>query len=524
MCHAADSNESALDLSQIILNVTLPINIVQISSPAYTKLHENVQLYCVVKGYPVDGIQWLKNDNEILNTTVEHLNTTHKNATIFVKTVTKKDNGTYICQVYGIGNYINKTSAILVKDKPQISIDFIKSIATDKIYFNWTLNDGNCPEKLQYKVQYKSLNDSNYIYYPKEIDGKNRSYVLKEVFKKNGEYTIRIMASNSEGSSQYSVSNIIKMLEEDPIFIPNVTVTGVTTSSITIKWTQPPDKIKDHIHYYNLISKAVKDSEKFEAIQSAMNDYIYLFSGLKSATTYNFQVAACSEYSHECGPWSKIVNGTTMDGISGPPVNATVECGFDNISQISYIYVAWQPPIQPHGIITSYNIHLEGSATFRNELGNLEHLTWGPKVTSISETNLNTKFYNVSANTNYTVKISAVTRLRKNGEFVTLQCKMPSTLPDKSKLSRFEWRKMEEEGKWMFKLSMPRVSERNGPICCYRVYLVRMEAEQKLAELPVPEDLTIVSYQEAHRTPKGGAYVAEMFTRYFLYNYQLKYL
>ena len=86
-------------------------------------------------------------------------------------------------------------------------------------------------------------------------------------------------------------------------------------------------------------------------------------------------------------------------------------------------------------------------------------------------------------------------------------------LPDKQKLAQLNWTKIEEQGRWLFQLHIPRVSERNGPICCYRIYLVRMEDQQKIAELPSPEDLSIVSYQEAHRTPKGGAYVAEMFTR-----------
>lgn len=151
---------------------------------------------------------------------------------------------------------------------------------------------------------------------------------------------------------------------------------------------------------------------------------------------------------------------------------------------------------------------------FFNEQGNLEHITWGPKVTSVSENTLNTRFYNVSANTNYTVRISGVTRTKRNGQDVELKCSMPTTLPDKQKLSRLNWRKIEEQlGKYIFKLNIPRISERNGPICCYRIYLVRMESQQKLAELPEPEDMLIVSYQEAHRTPKGGAYVAEMFDK-----------
>lgn len=156
---------------------------------------------------------------------------------------------------------------------------------------------------------------------------------------------------------------------------------------------------------------------------------------------------------------------------------------------------------------------LEGNASYINDQGVVEHTTCVPKVTSVSENTLNARFYNVSANTNYTVRLSAVTRTKRNGDSVEVYCTMPVTVPDKQKLSRFTWKKMEEEKKWMFKLLMPRISERNGPICCYRIYLVRMEAQQGLGELSSPKDLHIISYQEAHRTPKGGAYVAEMFTR-----------
>lgn len=118
----------------------------------------------------------------------------------------------------------------------------------------------------------------------------------------------------------------------------------------------------------------------------------------------------------------------------------------------------------------------------------------------------------VTPNTNYTVRVSGVTRLKKNGDIAEAYCTMPPTIPDKQKLSKFNWSKVEDKDKYMFKLFMPRINERNGPICCYRVYMVKMEPQQRLSELPMPEELSVMSYQEAHRTPKGGAYVAEMFT------------
>lgn len=67
----------------------------------------------------------------------------------------------------------------------------------------------------------------------------------------------------------------------------------------------------------------------------------------------------------------------------------------------------------------------------------------------------------------------------------------------------------------MFKLFLPRVTERNGAICCYRVFLVKMKNQQKLSDMPSPEHLAISSYKKVHNGKQSfGAYVAEMFTRY----------
>ncbi|KAF5281454.1 hypothetical protein FQR65_LT14688 [Abscondita terminalis] len=511
VCHAFNGNE--VDFCKIVLNVTLLPKIKDISKPVHAKLHESVKLHCLIEGYPIDDITWLKDNKEInLKVNVTIINETLRNTTIEILELNKKDNGTYSC-VGKVGDFVaNRSSALLVLDKPQVSIDFVKAIGKSQIFLNWTVNDGNEPDSLYYRIQYMGQNDTNWFYYPLVIGGYNRSYVLKNEFKSDLEYTIRIMAGNSEGDSQYSTADPVRTLSEDPTFIPVVKATGVTSNSITISWSSPPEDLKDFVHYYHLLYHAANLSDLREAVHLAPKGNLYMFSDLNAATRYDFQVAACNEYSHQCGPWSLKVNGTTMDGISGPPENVSVECKFDNISLTSFIFVTWKPPLKPHGIITSYNVNLEGNASFLNDQGNMEYTTWGPKVTSVNENTLTTRFYNVSSNTNYTVRISAVTRTKKNGEFKELYCRMPPTVPDKHKLSRFSWHKVTEEGKWMFKLLMYRISERNGPICCYRIYMVRMETQQNIAELPSPENLPVVSYQEAHRTPKGGVYVAEMFT------------
>lgn len=318
---------------------------------------QKVKLQCTIQGYPVEDIAWFKNDQMLEKNSwkVQNVNQTIKNTTLEIESVNKNDNGTYMCVASTNVETTNGTTMVLVLDKPQINIDFIKSIGIGKIYLNWTVNDGNDPKHLTYRIQYKSAEDSTWFYYPDKVEGSNRSYILKSNFKNETEYTVRIMASNQEGESQYSVSKPVSILSEEPVFIPDVKVTGVTVSSITIKWSDPPEKFNDLIHYYQLISKSTNSSTK-ETIQPASRDSLYMFSDLKPATTYVFQVAACSDYTNTCGPSSEIVNGTTMDGISGPPSEAFIECRFDNISQTGFVSVSWKPPVDPHGTIMSYNV------------------------------------------------------------------------------------------------------------------------------------------------------------------------
>ena len=96
------------------------------------------------------------------------------------------------------------------------------------------------------------------------------------------------------------------------MFIPTVSVKGFTHKSITVGWNAPPPELREHVQYYNLM--VMHGSENKEAMQLAQVFNDYMFMNLDSATTYQFKIAACSEYTKQCGNWSKIINGTTMDG------------------------------------------------------------------------------------------------------------------------------------------------------------------------------------------------------------------
>lgn len=73
------------------------------------------------------------------------------------------------------------------------------------------------------------------------------------------------------------------------------------------------------------------------------------------------------------------------------------------------------------------------------------------------------------------------------------------------------WRKIENQGRQLFKLYLPRISERNGPICCYRIFVVKLPPQKLVRDLPPPEEIPVYSYQYVHSSPNGGAYIVETF-------------
>ena len=70
-----------------------------------------------------------------------------KQVTSFLKIMdlTHMDNGTYLC--HGENEYDIDVAILhnLVLDKPRVNIHKVVPVATDKIYFNWTVTDWNSP-------------------------------------------------------------------------------------------------------------------------------------------------------------------------------------------------------------------------------------------------------------------------------------------------------------------------------------------------------------------------------------------
>lgn len=109
------------------------------------------------------------------------------------------------------------------------------------------------------------------------------------------------------------------------------------------------------------------------------------------------------------------------------------------------------------------------------------------------------------------VRVHGVTRSRTPGKDAVGNCTTPVTVPDRDSMNLRSWRKIESQGRQLFKLYLPRISERNGPICCYRIYMVKLPPQKTVRDLPPPEEIPVYSYQYVHSSPNGGAYIVEAF-------------
>lgn len=135
--------------------------------------------------------------------------------------------------------------------------------------------------------------------------------------------------------------------------------------------------------------------------------------------------------------------------------------------------------------------------------------TYGPKIKTV-EKQFRTEYENIPFNTNYTIKVSATTRSKRQGVPVIASCSTPRSVP---KVGSIHWENIHTEDKYMIKSFMPNLSERNGPICGYRIYLVRLPQSLSLdsKHLPSINELRISTYSEVHaaNNTHGGAYIAE---------------
>lgn len=541
LCHFPETEKEknvTMQISFSVISVLLPRVVPPVNEEIKIKEKDakNVNLSCVIEALPTalfnGSIKWEKetidrlenkdsSDSSEINAVIANrtriaTNETHITVTVNIDKASKKHNGTYICSVAQPlaldkpFSRVEKRVSILIQSAPIVMISFVKAIGKDRIFLNWTVtDDGNSPIEM-FLPQYKKENDQNFHYTPNKVGANQTSMVIEKLEPKSN-YQFKISAKNGIETGPVTDWNaIIKTLADDPVFTPIVEVKGNSHSTITIGWQPPSQDLLDYIHYYEVIVFQGDNKTVEEAIHPQNSRNLpYMVINLKTATEYFFKVRACSEYNKECGKWSEIVNGTTMDGQASAPLDVKISCMHHNVSRRNVVTVEWVAPSNPNGIVMSYQVLLEGTAYFKAETGLFVNQTFGPKAKNVDRTQETKAIYdNVPANTNFTVSVAAITRSKKPGEKASAICTMPTTVPDsvpKASLGKYQT----DNYNWIFRLFLPRITERNGRVCCYRIYMIRL-GKGSLGNSQA-EDIDVGTYDDAHNASlNGGAYLASI--------------
>ncbi|CAH0403571.1 unnamed protein product [Chilo suppressalis] len=424
--------------------------------------------------------------------------------------VTAETNGTYVCEINDevTGKNIQGEIDVFVYDKPKIVSFNALAINTTQIYMNWTVNTYNSPVE-SYSLFIRESPSENYnLYTLEKIAPRNTTSFVINGLNKSTEYQVKLEVKTQGWSDTglWMDPNTVKTLDKEPVFVPKISINGFSATSVTIGWPPPPEDIADLIHYYHLEGRKNGENKTREAYHPRDGKNLpYMFPELDPHSTYVFRVRACSEYTREqCGPWSEKMEAATLDGIPGKPSNVHVNCdeGFMNIT--------WEPPEKPNAEIKGYTMELTGNATYKDRYGTLKEDMWGPLSRFTTNDSRSARF-DLQPNSKYTVRLSAMTRTRRRGEEETRYCETRPLSPDAPPRPR--WRKILENNRYLFKMYLPRITERNGPICCYRVHMVRMLPNMDWKNLPPPRDIAVIDYGEAHAVqPTPGGYITDIFS------------
>ncbi|XP_047540723.1 tyrosine-protein phosphatase 69D isoform X2 [Vanessa atalanta] len=473
----------------------------------------NVSMKCIFQLYKPSEVRWWKQgkDDEIIDFSQKsgkRIDLKHIESEFDLHIRSPEDNGTYICEVWDSVTSTNITGEIdiIVFAAPQVVIDTVIPISASQLFLNWTIRSYNSPIKT-YSLMYRRLPSNDFSLYTREKIGiKNISFVM-EGLENSTKYQLKLEVATTYGPSKPHIyESTVRTLDKDPIFVPNISINGFSATSVTIGWAPPPEDIAELIHYYLLEARKMDEVAPRSAYHSRDSRNLpYMFDNLEPHSTYVFRVCACSDFTKRCGNWSAEMQAATLDGIPGRPSNVTVHCAS------SWINLTWQPPLKPNAEIKGYTMELTGNATYRDRYGTVKEDMWGPLTKFKTNDSRSVRFEELQPNMNYTVRLSAMTRTRRRGDEELRHCATAPAPPDAPPRPR--WRKVRENDKYVFAMYLPRISERNGPICCYRVYMVRLLPHFDWNNLPRPKDISIVEYEEAHGViPVLGAYITDVFS------------
>ncbi|XP_077981818.1 neuronal cell adhesion molecule-like [Glandiceps talaboti] len=382
---------------ELYLQVIIQVPATIVSGPDSGEYNpgEEAAFQCIFHGKPrlASSVKWCKDTNEIQSdiVTVNHGNNDYTMlSTLTVSNVKRIDNGSYSCEVNnGYGAADSASFDLIVLEKPDaVVISSIESTNSEWITVTWTIPFTGNRDITRCYVDYQKISTTNWILSVEDKDSSLSSHTVKHL-EPFTYYRVRVSCENSIGKSPYTESGYIRTKVTGSTPPRDVEVMALSDTELRVTWVEPIDHRGNLIHYivqYNELD-GVTHVKQSNGLETSL-----LLNGLLAYTEYNIEVIAVNEGDVTSLPSNSTI-ARTWEGIPDAPIIKRFENRPD-----SQLYVEWEAPVNPRGVIQQYNIHLYktggGSAIDTVEIRDLSILAY--------------EFTGLEANTEYFVTITAV--------------------------------------------------------------------------------------------------------------------
>lgn len=225
-------------------------------------------------------------------------------------------------------------------------------LSSTSIYIEWTEPESNNGEIMAYKL---IVNDQEVV------SGLVFNHTLINLTPYTN-YTLYIQVCNQVGcASSKSVTETTH--EELPLNLVPPVVTGVTSTTVTLSWV-PPTLPNGLITSYRIVRRETNNPLLILVQYVGVGDVTtFTNEGLSPYTSYEYQLVAFNSIGSVESDWTEV---TTLEA---PPTGMGSPT-FPDI-QSEYVVVSWNPPANPNGVLTRYDVSyrpLLGDIVFHESL------------------------------------------------------------------------------------------------------------------------------------------------------------
>ncbi|XP_065904644.1 receptor-type tyrosine-protein phosphatase S-like isoform X2 [Dysidea avara] len=379
--------------------------------------------------------------------------------------------------VNGTGSFSDPVMGLSGQDKPTTAP---LSLTADTIQSRFVILSWREPATpngviVQYEVQYSVNTTASLVNFTDTLMD------TVEGLSPGTIYTLQIRAYTRVGAGPFSVGISVTTLLEPPAPVPGVMVPVISSSMLTIYWMEPnvPNgMIVRYTVFYLPVSGPygpiiISNRRKRQLPQDG--EFSVDFTGtsgtltnLNGSVTYRIQVSAIALHNGTelLGNRSTAEMIATSEGTPTEPHDIVAT----NVTQSS-IFLTWQRPDPPNGLITNYTVSYNAMVTYFNQNTSLmETFTMNnstsvePNDDSISASLI---FSDLRLGTEYQFTIVAYTNVGPGPEAIM----SVSTLPDAPPIPK-QPQLPTDAGATTIEITIQRASDFNGPIMYYAVIVV----------------------------------------------------